>query len=147
MEARSRTAPLGHRSSALAEALARVGDRWSLLLVEALLGGPCRFSGLLEDVGIAPNILSQRLKHLERQGILMARPYSDRPPRAVYELTASGRELAGSLRLLAHWGAARSGSSETIRHAACGTPVEARWYCATCARSIETPEDPELRFL
>jgi len=70
-------------SSPLAEALATVGDRWTLLVVEALLPGPRRFSELLSQIpGIAANILSDRLKRLEREGLLVARPYSQRPPRA-----------------------------------------------------------------
>src|SRR5579862_8108565 len=86
-------------SSPLAEALARVGDRWTLLVVEALLTGPRRFNELLDQLpGIAANILSERLKRLEREGLLVARLYSDRPPRAAYQLTAEGRELAGALR-------------------------------------------------
>ncbi len=92
-------------SSPLAEALAGVGDRWTLLVVEALLAGPRRFNDLLDQLpGIAANILSDRLKRLEREGLLVARPYSERPPRAGYHLTAEGKELAGALRLLAHWG-------------------------------------------
>ena len=95
-----------HGSSPLAEALARVGDRWTLLVVEALLPGPLRFNDLLSQIpGIAANILSDRLKRLERDGLLVARPYSQRPPRADYQLTAEGTDLAGALRLLAHWGA------------------------------------------
>ena len=91
--------------SPLAEALARVGDRWTLLVVEALLPGPQRFNELLGLIpGIAANILSERLKRLERDGLLIARPYSQRPPRAAYQLTAEGAELAGALRLLAQWG-------------------------------------------
>jgi DNA-binding HxlR family transcriptional regulator len=59
----------------LGEAAARVGDRWSLLVVHALLGGPRRFNDLLADVpGLASNILSQRLRHLERQGVVVATP-------------------------------------------------------------------------
>src|SRR5215471_14728098 len=93
-------------SSPLAEALARVGDRWTLLVVEALLAGPRRFNDLQGQIpGIAANILSERLRRLEREALLVARPYSERPPRAAYQLTAEGRELAGALRLLAHWGA------------------------------------------
>ena len=89
-------------SSPLAEALARVGDRWTLLVVEALLTGPRRFNDLLGQIpGIAANILSERLKRLEREALLVTRPYSERPPRAAYELTAEGRALAGALRLLA----------------------------------------------
>jgi DNA-binding HxlR family transcriptional regulator len=120
-------------SSPLAEALARVGDRWTLLIVDALLTGPLRFNDLLGQIpGIAANILSERLKRLERDALLVARPYSERPPRAAYQLTAEGTELAGALRLLAYWGARHTGRAEAPRHPACGTPLEARWYCPTC---------------
>ena len=55
------------------------------------------------------------------------------------------RVLAGALRLLADWGSRVSRESEPLRHAACGTPVEARWYCPTCARAVEGPETEEIR--
>ena len=134
--------------SPLAAALERVGDRWSLLVVEALLAGSRRFNELQADVaGIAPNILSDRLKRLERERIVLAQPYSERPLRLSYELSAEGAELASALRLLADWGARVSTEADPIRHAACGTPVEAQWYCPTCARPIERPEAEELRYL
>jgi DNA-binding HxlR family transcriptional regulator len=136
-------------ASALDEAVARVGDRWTLLLVQALLGGPRRFNELLEALpGIAPNVLSQRLKHLEREMVVVSQPYSRRPPRFAYELTASGRELAGALRLLAQWGADRSGAPdpEGLRHLTCGTPLEARWYCPTCALPVADDDTGDLRF-
>lgn len=139
---------MGTRSerSPLAEAVERVGDRWTLLLVDALLHGPRRFNDLLAELpGIAPNILSQRLKHLEREAVVVASAYSQRPPRYVYELTASGRDLAGALSLLAQWGA-RGGHAVVPRHAACGTAMETRWYCPTCARTVEDGEAETLRF-
>ncbi len=133
--------------SPLQAALDRVGDRWSLLVVEALLDGPRRFNDLQTALsGIAPNILSDRLKRLERERVLLTRPYSERPLRLSYELTADGLELAGALRLLADWGS-RADSSDALRHETCGTPLEARWYCPTCARSIDTNEATELRLL
>src|SRR6202034_1687521 len=120
-------------SSPLADALARVGDRWTLLVVEALLPGPQRFNELLSQIpGIAANILSERLKRLERDGLLIARPYSQRPPRSAYQLTAAGAELAGALLLLAHWGTRHTDPADGPRHLTCGTPIEARWYCPTC---------------
>ena len=68
--------------TALEVALERIGERWALLVVDALLEGPKRFSDLEETVpGIASNILSQRLKHLEREALLVARPYQKRPVR------------------------------------------------------------------
>lgn len=132
----------------LAAALERVGDRWSLLLIEALLDGPRRFSDLAEAVdGIAPNILSERLKRLEAERILQATPYSERPPRYSYALTDEGLELAGVLRLLADWGARGSADAEPMRHAMCGTPVEARLWCPTCARSLDETEADGLSFV
>jgi DNA-binding HxlR family transcriptional regulator len=128
----------------LADAVSRVGDRWTLLVVDALLSGPRRFGELSADVsGIAPNILTQRLRHLVAEGIVLQRPYSERPPRFEYELTQSGRELAGALRLLSDWGArhAAAGPAEVARHALCGTPLEARWYCPTCEQPVDDPGD------
>ena len=134
-------------ASPLAEALARVGDRWTLLVVEALLAGPRRFNDLLDQLpGIAANILSERLKRLERDGLLIARPYSQRPPRAAYQLTAEGAELAGALRLLAHWGSRHTDPAATPRHLTCGTPIEARWYCPTCDCLVDDePQHAEAR--
>jgi DNA-binding HxlR family transcriptional regulator len=127
--------------SPLADALARVGDRWTLLLVAALLDGEKRFNELQDELdGIAPNVLSARLKLLAEQALVVARAYSERPPRFVYELTESGRELAGALRLLAGWGA-RSGAGEPLRHATCGTALEARWWCPGCETIVDDAAD------
>jgi DNA-binding HxlR family transcriptional regulator len=134
-------------ASALDAALGRVGDRWSFLVVEALLDGPRRFSELVETLpGIAPNILTDRLRRLEREGVLVGRKYSERPARLAYSLTADGLELAGVLRLLAAWGAGPSGA-EGLRHVTCGSLLEAHWFCPTCARTVdEREESSALRF-
>ena len=132
----------------LAAALERVGDRWSLLLIEALLEGPRRFGELSEAVtGIAPNILAERLRRLEGERVVRAVPYSERPPRFTYALTDEGLELAGVLRLLADWGSRGSAHAEPMRHGLCGTPLEARLWCPTCARSLDEPEADGLRFV
>jgi DNA-binding HxlR family transcriptional regulator len=129
----------------LADALARVGDRWTLLLVASLLDGPRRFNELQEELGgIAPNVLSARLKALTEQALVVAEPYSERPPRFAYELTEAGRELAGALRLLADWGARTGGGGEPYRHDVCGTALEARWWCPTCEAVVDDPEDEDL---
>ena len=133
--------------SALADALAAVGDRWTLLVVAALLDGPRRFGELQREVqGIAPNVLTQRLRQLERDALLVARPYSERPPRFVYELSTAGQDLAGVLRLLAGWGARNAEGAGAPRHAVCGTPMEARWWCPTCERAAGDDEGEELHF-
>jgi DNA-binding HxlR family transcriptional regulator len=128
-------------ASPLADALARVGDRWTLLVVAALLEREKRFNELSDELGgIAPNVLSGRLKLLGEQGLVVSRPYSERPPRFVYELSQSGRELAGALRLLADWGA-RTAGGEPLRHATCGGELEARWWCPDCEQVVDDADD------
>jgi DNA-binding HxlR family transcriptional regulator len=136
--------------TALEAALERVGDRWSLLLVDALLVGGRRFGELREELpGLAPNILTERLRRLEREGIVVATPYSTRPPRMEYSLTGDGRDLASALRLLADWGSRRNEHGEPLRHDRCGTALEARWYCPTCASAVTDRETDgrEMRLL
>jgi DNA-binding HxlR family transcriptional regulator len=130
-------------NSALDVAMARVGDRWTLLIVDALIDEPRRFKELETAVpGLAPNVLSARLRRLEREGIVEAVRYSDKPTRYEYRVSEQGRELAGALRLLAQWGArATGGEAEGPRHRSCGTPLEARWYCPTCERVTERADD------
>jgi DNA-binding HxlR family transcriptional regulator len=133
--------------SPLGSALDSVGDRWTLLVVEALLDGSRRFGDLETALpGIASNILSARLRSLEAEGLVVAEPYSERPRRFVYELTASGRELAGVLRLLASWGARHGDQADPPRHEACGTPVEACWWCPTCELPVEAEQADQLHY-
>jgi DNA-binding HxlR family transcriptional regulator len=118
---------------ALDRALSAVGDRWTLLVVAALLDGPMRFGDFQEAVpGIATNVLSQRLRGLQEEGLVSAEPYSQRPARYSYELSAAGAELAGALRLLADWASRHRSDVEPLRHSVCGTPLEAAWYCPAC---------------
>ncbi len=129
------------QASPLDAALGRVGDRWSFLVVEALLEGPRRFNDLAAAVpGIAPNILTDRLRRLEREGVVVSRTYSERPARVAYSLTEDGLELAGVLRLLAAWGSGASGA-EGLRHETCGSLLEAKWFCPTCARVVDENEE------
>ena len=115
--------------------------RCTLLIFAALLDGPRRFNELQDELdGIAPNVLSARLKFLTEQALIIAAPYSDRPPRFVYQLAEPGRELAGALRLLADWGA-RTGGGEPYRHEPCGTALEARWWCPSCEEIVDDPGD------
>jgi DNA-binding HxlR family transcriptional regulator len=134
--------------SPLEAALDRVGDRWSLLIVEALLDGPRRFNELGEAVaGIAPNILTDRLRRLERERIVVSTPYQQRPPRMSYSLTAAGQDLASALRVLADWGGRGTPDAEPTRHGPCGTPLETRWFCPTCEIVVDRPDADEARTL
>jgi DNA-binding HxlR family transcriptional regulator len=110
-----------------------------------MLAGPRRFNDLLEEIpGLAPNVLSHRLKHLERETLLVAAPYSTRPVRVRYQLTAAGTELADALRVLARWGASHAEDDSALAHAACGTTLETRWYCPTCGRVVDDDETDAL---
>jgi DNA-binding HxlR family transcriptional regulator len=147
----SPTDPRSAGSSPLAAALDRIGDRWSPQIIQALLDGPRRNADLQEDVaGIAPNILADRLRRLEADGLITTTAYSERPPRFDYRLTVDGRALAGALRLLADWGARHAGGAseghEFLRHEACGTALDARWYCPTCGEIVgAAPGDQSRR--
>jgi DNA-binding HxlR family transcriptional regulator len=82
-----------------------VGDRWSLLIVRDLLAGKHRYGELLASAeGIPTNILAERLRRFEREGLIERVAYSSRPPRFEYQLTQAGRELGSALLELARWG-------------------------------------------
>jgi DNA-binding HxlR family transcriptional regulator len=89
----------------LEAAAATVGDRWTLLVVDALRAGPLRFADLTARLpGVAPNVLTRRLRDLEAAGLVRAERYSERPRRHRYALTALGSGLGPALAALAHWG-------------------------------------------
>ena len=123
-------------------ALDRIGDRWILLLVDALADGPQRFGDLADRVGAAPNILTDRLRRLEVEGLVVATPYSDRPLRFDYRLSAPGQELADALVALTAWGASREGLPAARFHDTCGSAIELRPWCPTCDRPVAPDESP-----
>jgi DNA-binding HxlR family transcriptional regulator len=82
-----------------------VGDRWTLLLIRDLLAGKSRYGDFLASPEHIPtNILADRLKRLEREGLISRVPYSQHPPRVEYHLTDAGRELGRAVEALAVWG-------------------------------------------
>ena len=129
-------------SAALTRALERVGDRWTLLAVAALLDGPRRFGELeLAMPGISTNVLTSRLRALEQSGVVVATAYTDRPPRYEYELTDVGRDLVGAIQQLAVWGARAGQAGDSLRHAVCSTPLEVRFFCPTCNEVVDEPDE------
>jgi DNA-binding HxlR family transcriptional regulator len=89
----------------IARSLDIVGDRWTLLVIRDLGRGHARFADLMRELrGIAPNVLSDRLKLLENEGLVASTLYSNHPPRAEYALTEKGRALAPVLRAFTDWG-------------------------------------------
>jgi DNA-binding HxlR family transcriptional regulator len=89
----------------VARALDLVGERWALLVVRELLLGPKRFTDLREGLPhVSPDVLSQRLRELERDGIVARRKLAPPAGSRVYELTDRGRELEPVVLALGRWG-------------------------------------------
>lgn len=112
-----------------------IGDRWSIVILDALTDGGRRYGELAEAIPrISSNLLAQRLRALTAAGLLVAEPYSSRRDRLRYELSADGRGLAEALAPLLAWGAA---DDVGPRHDVCGGQLELRWYCPTCDAEVE----------
>lgn len=107
------------RQQALAGALAIIGDRWSLVIVQQLLKEPRRFSALRRGIaGLSANILTQRLKRLAEAGVAVRRSHSSGVDVLVYDLTDRGRALGPIIGTLEAWmadGSTRAGAEETDR--------------------------------
>lgn len=82
-----------------------LGDRWTLLVIRDLFAGKSRFGEFAASPEHIPtNILSERLKRLERAGVIARAPYNEHPPRVEYRLTERGRELGPVVDAIATWG-------------------------------------------
>jgi DNA-binding HxlR family transcriptional regulator len=121
----------------VAKSLDLIGERWTLLIVRDLLRGPARFQDLRSQLsGIPPKLLADRLRRMERQGLVARELYSKRPPRASYGLTDRGRGLGLVVGALAIWGRPFVGSRSGPRHATCGHPIELQQYCPHCEERV-----------
>jgi DNA-binding HxlR family transcriptional regulator len=136
----------------LARALEVVGERWTLLLVRDALLGLRRFDEFLDSLGIARNVLSQRLQTLVEHGVFERVRYSERPERHEYRLTPRGVELATAVVTLMQWGDrhyAPQGPPRHVEHATCGSELEVALRCPACDRAVGPAEvttrlDPSL---
>src|ERR671931_2292807 len=112
----------------LARTLDVAGDRWSLLIVRELTPGPRRFTDLLDGLpGVSRNLLTERLRGLERDGIVARRELPPPAARQVYALTDDGRDLAVAMAPLIAWGARRIGDRKP------GESFRARWPAVAMA--------------
>jgi DNA-binding HxlR family transcriptional regulator/putative sterol carrier protein len=113
---------------ALARTLDVAGDRWTLLIVRELAPGPRRFTDLVEGLpGISRRILTERLRQLERDGVIARRELPPPAARQVYALTDDGRDLATAMAGLIAWGARRLGEREP------GEAFRPRWPAVAMA--------------
>ena len=121
----------------VAKSLELVGERWTLLLVRDLLAGPRRFQDFHDSLpGIAPALLSERLKVMEEHGLVTRRFYSEHPPRAEYLLTDKGRELGFVIGALASWGSQHVHKDAAVVSGDCGHEVQLRYFCPQCEKRV-----------
>ena len=122
----------------IARTLELVGERWSLLIIRDAFLGLRRFDQFQASLGIARNVLSNRLARLVDAGILERAPYQNRPERHEYRLTETGRELRVALLALMHWGdrhLAADGPPRIAEHADCGGEVAEQLICGKCGKA------------
>jgi DNA-binding HxlR family transcriptional regulator len=121
----------------VARTLEIVGDRWTLLIVRDLLAGTRRFQDLQAGLpGLAPNILSDRLKLMEAHRLVARRLYSDHPPRAEYALSAKGQELAVVIGALASWGSRHASTRSRLVDADSGQEVRLGYFRADTGQRV-----------
>jgi DNA-binding HxlR family transcriptional regulator len=84
--------------------LDRIGDKWTVLAVLLLSNGPLRFTELRDGIGrVAPKVLTQTLRRLERDGLVSREVFAEVPPRVVYTLTPMGESLIVPIRAVSDW--------------------------------------------
>jgi DNA-binding HxlR family transcriptional regulator len=137
----------------IARALEVVGERWTLLIVRDVFLGVRRFDDFQRSLGIARNVLANRLDRLVEAGIFERRRYQERPPRYEYRLTERGRDLYPVVFSLMRWGdkhAAPDGPPRLTRHRGCGGDIDDHRTCVKCgaqvaARDVEVRPGPGLK--
>jgi DNA-binding HxlR family transcriptional regulator len=127
------------RPCSIARALTVFGDRWSGLIIRECFFGTKRFDDFERRLGIAPNILSSRMRRLVDTGFLRRVPYQDWPVRHEYELTDQGRDFYHMPLALMAWGRRWLGHSRgdaSLTHIQCGQAAEPILGCLVCRRPM-----------
>lgn len=142
---------LSEEPCSLARTLAVIGDRWTLLVLREAFLKVRRFEDFRGRLGIARQVLSERLAGLVAEGVLERRAYQDNPPRHEYRLTEKGLGLYPAVLALVHWGdthyAGDAGPPLLHRHKACGHDFRSVLTCSACGdaldpRAVETHPGP-----
>ncbi|MBA9002424.1 MULTISPECIES: winged helix-turn-helix transcriptional regulator [Thermomonospora] len=133
------------QNCSIARALEVVGDRWTLLVIRSAFEGVRRFDDFTEHLGVARNVLTDRLNRLCDEGILRKHRYSERPERHEYRLTRKGVELWPTIMTLLKWGDryyAADGPPVVVRHRGCDGALTERLTCDSCGAPLG-PTDVE----
>ncbi|MEV0208861.1 helix-turn-helix domain-containing protein [Streptomyces sp. NPDC050788] len=125
-----------------------LGDAWTPLVLREAFYGIRRFDAFQQELGIARNTLTDRLRRLVDEGLLEKRPYQDEPRRYDYVLTEKGRDFFGVLAALSRWGdrwlAGAEGAPVVFHHDTCGHDTHAEVVCARCREPLRA-EDTSMR--
>ena len=127
------------RPSSVSRALEVIGDKWSFMVVREAFFGNRRYDKIQMELGIAPNILTDRLSRLVARGIFQRRLYQHAPERYEYLLTDMGRDLYGPFVAMLAWGdrwLARGKPPLLLRHSRCGQDFQASVICNECRKPI-----------
>jgi DNA-binding HxlR family transcriptional regulator len=131
---------VGHFNCSIARALDIVGEWWTLLVLRDVFLGVRRFEAIQADLGIARNVLSDRLTTLVDNGVLTKRQYLEHPERYEYVLTDMGRDLVPVLLALMRWGdrwLSPEGPPMLLVHRECGQPIGWGEHCAHCGVAVD----------
>jgi DNA-binding HxlR family transcriptional regulator len=124
----------------IARSLEVIGERWTLLILRDAMLGLTRFEEFQQSLGVASNVLTNRLKLLCDEHVLERVQDPERPGRPKYVLTDKGRELGPALILLIKWGdrhyPAPNGPPRLTLHAGCGGNVGADFRCERCGKPV-----------
>ena len=120
----------------IAASLEVIGDRWTMLILREAFRGTRRFDHFQRDLGLARNLLADRLNRLVEHGVFHKVPYQERPVRFEYRLTPKGVDLSPSLVALMRWGdrwvVGEAGPPVVLIHDACASPVDQEFICWEC---------------
>jgi DNA-binding HxlR family transcriptional regulator len=129
------------QNCSVARTLELVGERWTLLIIRDAFLGVRRFGDFAERLGVARNVLQDRLERLVEAGILAKVPYQERPLRHEYRLTEMGRDLWPSIVALLQFGdkylATEAGPPMLLLHRGCGGEMDDRRVCRACGAALE----------
>lgn len=126
-----------------------VGDFWSLGVLRCAVYGMRRFAEFERELGVATNVLTNRLSNLVEARVLERVEYQTNPSRHEYVLTEAGRELAPVILALKQWGdrhVQSDGAWTEIRHRGCGTPLQVTSYCPACGEP-SAPDEAEVAWI
>ncbi len=128
----------------IARTLSVVGDRWTMLIIRDVFLGIRKFESIQHDLGLTPHRLSDRLRKLVRDGILVRVPYEKRPRRFEYRLTEKGIDLYPLIVVMVEWGdrwmAGRGGVPVELVHRPCGHTIRPELICPDCGSKIDARE-------